>query len=211
MSKSIGNVINPDDIVHSHGADSLRLYEMFMGPLDASKPWSTNGLDGARRFLDRVWRLFVNEDGTLSAKISGEPGGELEKVYHQTVKKVTEDFEGMRNNTAISQLMVFINEGYKVDSVPKEYVEGFVKMISPVVPHIAEELWEMLGYSETITYEAWPTFDESKLVDDTVEIAVQINGKVVQESSSRKIVQKKNLKQSHWKTKKLKNSLKEKK
>ncbi|MFD1927065.1 leucine--tRNA ligase [Sporosarcina siberiensis] len=179
MSKSLGNVINPDDIVHSHGADTLRIYEMFMGPLDASKAWSTNGLDGARRFLDRAWRLFVNEeDGTLSSKVSGEPGGAMEKVYHQTVKKVTEDFEAMRNNTAISQLMVFINEGYKVDSIPKEYVEGFVKMISPITPHFAEELWELLGHNDTITYEEWPTYDETKLVDDTVEIAVQINGKV---------------------------------
>ena len=114
----------------------------------------------------------------LAAKIGGEPGGELEKVYHQTVKKVTEDYEGMRNNTAISQLMVFINDGYKVDSIPTEYVEGFVKMISPVVPHLAEELWEKLGHNDTITYEAWPTYDETKLVDDTVEMAVQINGKV---------------------------------
>ena len=178
MSKSIGNVINPDDIVHSHGADTLRLYEMFMGPLESSKAWSTNGLDGSRRFLDRIWRLFVNEDGTLSAKIKDESGGALEKVYHQTVKKVTADYEGMRNNTAISQLMVFINEGYKVDLIPKAYVEGFLKMIAPVVPHIAEEIWEKLGHNDTITYEAWPTFDESKLVDDTVEIAVQINGKV---------------------------------
>ena len=161
-----------------HGADSLRLYEMFMGPLESSKAWTTNGLDGARRFLDRVWRLFVNEDGSLSAKINGNPGGELEKVYHQTVKKVTEDYEGMRNNTAISQLMVFINDSYKADSVPTEYAEGFLKLLSPVVPHIAEELWELLGHNETITYEAWPTFDESKLVDETVEIAVQINGKV---------------------------------
>ncbi|CAM3149901.1 leucine--tRNA ligase [Filibacter tadaridae] len=178
MSKSKGNVVNPDDIVHSHGADSLRLYEMFMGPLDASKAWSTNGLDGARRFLDRVWRLFVNEDGSLSSKIGGKIGGELEKVYHQTVKKVTEDLEGMRNNTAISQLMVFINEGYKVDSIPKEYVEGFVKMISPITPHLGEELWEKLGHEDTITYAEWPTFDEMKLVDDTIEMAVQINGKV---------------------------------
>ncbi|WP_339251084.1 leucine--tRNA ligase [Sporosarcina sp. FSL W8-0480] len=178
MSKSLGNVINPDDIVHSHGADTLRLYEMFMGPLDASKEWSTNGLDGARRFLDRIWRLFVNEDGTLSSKIGGESGGALEKVYHQTVKKVTEDYEGMRNNTAISQMMVFINEGYKVDSIPKEFVEGFVIMISPITPHLAEELWEKLGHSESISYVAWPTFDESKLFDDTVEVAVQINGKV---------------------------------
>jgi len=178
MSKSKGNVVNPDDIVHSHGADSLRLYEMFMGPLEGSKAWTTNGLDGARRFLDRIWRLFVNEDGSLSTKIGGKTGGSLEKVYHQTVKKVTEDFEGMRNNTAISQMMVFINEGYKVDSIPKEYVEGFVKMIAPVIPHLAEELWEKLGHGDTITYEKWPTFDASKLVDDTVEMAVQINGKV---------------------------------
>lgn len=178
MSKSLGNVINPDDIVHSHGADTLRLYEMFMGPLDASKEWSTNGLDGSRRFLDRIWRLFVNEDGTLSSKIGGEPGGSLEKIYHQTVKKVTEDFEGMRNNTAISQMMVFINEGYKVDSIPKEFVEGFLILISPITPHLAEELWEKLGHTESIAYVAWPTYDELKLTDDTVEIAVQINGKV---------------------------------
>ena len=178
MSKSIGNVINPDDIVHSHGADSLRLYEMFMGPLDASKAWNTNGLDGARRFLDRIWRLYVNEDGSLGEKIRGEATGPLEKVYHQTVKKVTADFEAMHNNTAISQLMVFINECYKAESVPTEYAVGFVKLISPVVPHLAEELWEKLGYTDTITYEAWPTYDESKLVDETVEIAVQINGKV---------------------------------
>ncbi len=179
MSKSIGNVINPDDIVHSHGADTLRLYEMFMGPLEASKAWSTNGLDGARRFLDRIWRLFVNqEDGTLSAKINGDAGGELEKVYHQTVQKVTEDFEAMRNNTAISQMMVFVNECYKVDRLPTAYAEGFVKLISPVVPHIAEELWEKFGYTDTITYEEWPTYDESKLADDAIEIAVQINGKV---------------------------------
>lgn len=179
MSKSIGNVINPDDIVYSHGADTLRLYEMFMGPLEASKAWSTNGLDGSRRFLDRIWRLFVDEEsGTLSEKISGEPGGTLEKVYHQTVQKVTEDFEGMRNNTAISQMMVFINECYKVDQVPTEYAEGFVKLISPVVPHMAEELWEKLGYTDTITYETWPTYDESKLAEDMVEIAVQINGRV---------------------------------
>ncbi|MBD7984355.1 leucine--tRNA ligase [Sporosarcina sp. Sa2YVA2] len=178
MSKSLGNVINPDDIVHSHGADTLRLYEMFMGPLDASKEWSTNGLEGSRRFLDRIWRLFVNEDGTLSSKIGGEPGGSLEKIYNQTVKKVTEDYEGMRNNTAISQLMVFINEGYKVDSIPKEFVEGFVLLISPITPHLAEELWEKLGHTETITYAQWPKYDETKLTDDTVEIAVQINGKV---------------------------------
>ncbi|MGG0644799.1 leucine--tRNA ligase [Sporosarcina gallistercoris] len=178
MSKSLGNVINPDDIVHSHGADTLRIYEMFMGPLEASKEWSTNGLDGSRKFLDRIWRLFVNEDGSLGSKIGGESDGTLDKVYNQTVKKVTEDFEGMHNNTAISQLMVFINECYKADRVPTEYAEGFVLLMSPITPHLAEELWEKLGHEGTITYVPWPTYDADKLVDDTVEIAVQINGKV---------------------------------
>ncbi|GIN60057.1 leucine--tRNA ligase [Robertmurraya siralis] len=178
MSKSKGNVVNPDDIIASHGADTLRMYEMFMGPLDASIAWSTNGLDGSRRFLDRIWRLFVEEDGTLSPKVKDREDIQLEKVYHQTVKKVTEDFEGLRFNTAISQLMVFINEAYKVEVLPIRYVEGFVKMLAPIAPHIAEELWEKLGHDGTITYEAWPAYDEAKLVDDEVEIVVQINGKV---------------------------------
>jgi leucyl-tRNA synthetase len=177
MSKSKGNVVNPDEIVASHGADTLRLYEMFMGPLEASIAWSTNGLDGSRRFLDRVWRLFVEENGELSSKISIE-GSSLEKIYHQTVKKVTDDYEGLRFNTAISQMMVFINEAYKAAELPKDFVEGFVKLLSPIAPHIAEELWAKLGHEESITYEAWPTFDESKLVEDSVEIVVQINGKV---------------------------------
>jgi leucyl-tRNA synthetase len=179
MSKSKGNVVNPDDIVESHGADTLRLYEMFMGPLEASIAWSTTGLDGSRRFLDRIWRLFVEENGQLNPKIQvGEEAANLEKVYHQTVKKVTEDYEGIRFNTAISQLMVFINESYKATVLPKSYMEGFVKLISPIAPHLAEELWEKLGHEGTISYEAWPAFDESKLVDDEVEIVVQVNGKV---------------------------------
>ena len=179
MSKSKGNVVNPDDIVASHGADTLRLYEMFMGPLDASIAWSTNGLDGSRRFLDRIWRLFVTDNGELTAKIvDTDDSGKLEKVYHQTVKKVTEDYEALRFNTAISQLMVFINDAYKAETLPKAYVEGFVKMIAPIVPHIAEELWNKLGHEESIAYEAWPAYDEAKLVDDEVEIVVQINGKV---------------------------------
>jgi len=178
MSKSKGNVVNPDEIVASHGADTLRLYEMFMGPLDASVAWSTNGLDGARRFLDRVWRLFVNEDGTLSEKIVDQPNPELDKVYHETVKKVTEDFENLHFNTGISQLMVFINEEYKADILPKEYVEGFVKLLSPVAPHICEELWEKLGHKKTISYEPWPTYDEAKLVENEVEIVLQVMGKV---------------------------------
>ena len=179
MSKSKGNVVNPDHIVESHGADTLRLYEMFMGPLEASIAWSTNGLDGSRRFLDRIWRLFVEENGKLSSKIAEVTEEDtLEKTYHATVKKVTEDYEGLRFNTAISQMMVFINEAYKADTIAKDYVEGFVKMLSPVCPHIAEELWEKLGNEGTITYEAWPTFDESKLVEDEIEIVVQVNGKL---------------------------------
>ncbi|MGG3736501.1 leucine--tRNA ligase [Aeribacillus pallidus] len=178
MSKSKGNVVNPDEIVESHGADTLRLYEMFMGPLEASVAWSTKGLDGARRFLDRVWRLIVNEDGSLSEKVVDGDNKALDKVYHQTVKKVSEDFENLRFNTAISQMMVFINEAYKADTLPKAYVEGFVKLLSPICPHIAEELWEKLGHNDTITYEPWPTYDESKLVDNEVEIVLQVNGKV---------------------------------
>lgn len=178
MSKSKGNVVNPDEIVSSHGADTLRLYEMFMGPLEASIAWSTTGLDGARRFLDRVWRLFIEENGELSPKVVDEASDALERVYHQTVKKVSEDLEGLRFNTAISQLMVFINEAYKQTVLPKEYVEGVVKLLSPIAPHLAEELWSKLGHSSTISYEAWPTFDEAKLVENEVEIVVQVNGKV---------------------------------
>jgi leucyl-tRNA synthetase len=178
MSKSKGNVVNPDEIVGTHGADTLRLYEMFMGPLEASIAWSTQGLDGSRRFLDRIWRLLVDENGEIAEKVQSVDSSSLEKIYHQTVKKVTEDFEGLRFNTAISQLMVFINEAYKTPVLPKDYVEGFVKLLAPICPHIAEELWSKLGHSESIAYEAWPAFDEAKLVDDEVEIVVQINGKV---------------------------------
>ena len=178
MSKSKGNVVNPDDIVASHGADTLRLYEMFMGPLDAAIAWSENGLDGSRRFLDRVWRLFINEDGSLSNKIVENNDNSLDKVYNQTVKKVTEDFDTLNFNTAISQLMVFINDCYKANHIYKPYVEGFVKMLAPIAPHISEELWQRLGNQETITYQPWPTYNESLLVDDEIEIVVQVNGKV---------------------------------
>ncbi|NMH67263.1 leucine--tRNA ligase [Bacillus sp. RO3] len=178
MSKSKGNVVNPDEVVESHGADTLRLYEMFMGPLEASIAWSTNGLDGARRFLDRVWRLLVEEDGSLSSKVTDAPNSTLDKTYNQTVKKVTEDYEALRFNTGISQLMVFINDAYKAETLPKEYVEGFIKLLSPIAPHMTEELWSKLGHEGTISYEAWPTFDESKLVDNEVEIVLQVNGKV---------------------------------
>ena len=179
MSKSRGNVVNPDDIIESHGADTLRLYEMFMGPLDASISWSTKGLDGARRFLDRIWRLFVEDNGELSAKIvENSELNAMERVYHQTVKKVTEDIEGLRFNTAISQLMVFVNEAYKANKLPKHYLEGFIKLLSPIAPHIAEEIWEKLGHYETIAYEPWPVYDIEKLMEEEIEIVVQVNGKI---------------------------------
>ncbi|MEK4565987.1 leucine--tRNA ligase [Alkalihalobacillus sp. FSL R5-0424] len=180
MSKSKGNVVNPDDVIKSHGADTLRLYEMFMGPLDGTIAWSTNGLDGSRRFLERIWRLFIEEvSGDLSPVIREAEGSEtLTRVYHQTIKKVTEDFTELRFNVGISQMMVYINEAYKQEVLPKDQMEGFVKILSPIAPHLAEELWSKLGHTETITYEAWPTFDESKLVENEIEIVVQVNGKL---------------------------------
>lgn len=178
MSKSKGNVVNPDDIINSHGADTLRLYEMFMGPLDASIAWSENGLDGSRRFLDRVWRLLVTENNELSPKVVREETPQLEKSYHQTVKKVTEDFESLNFNTAISQLMVFINDCYKAEKINQSYIEGFVKMLAPIAPHIGEELWSILGHEGTITYQPWPSYDAELLEGDVVEIVVQVNGKV---------------------------------
>ncbi|MED1862026.1 leucine--tRNA ligase [Fictibacillus nanhaiensis] len=180
MSKSKGNVVNPDEIVLSHGADTLRLYEMFMGPLDASIAWSTTGLDGARRFLDRVWRLLLAEDGEkINPSIQDTQGTDaFNRLYHMTVKKVTEDYEGLRFNTAISQLMVFVNEANKQEVLPKDLMQGFVKMLSPIAPHICEELWEMLGGEGSIAYASWPVWDEAQLVQNEVEIVVQVNGKL---------------------------------
>src|SRR5699024_8789883 len=178
MSKSLGNVINPDEIVASHGADTLRLYEMFMGPLDADVTWSTTGIDGARRFLDRAWRLIVDSNDTLSTKIVDTGGESLEKIYHETVKKVTQDFNNLHFNTGISQLMMFVNEAYKTETINRSYIEGFVKMLSPVAPHVTEELWQRLGYEETITYESWKNYNESKLVEDEVEVVIQVLGKI---------------------------------
>lgn len=180
MSKSKGNVVNPDDIVEQYGADTLRLYEMFMGPLDASIPWSEEGLGGAHKFVNRVWNLLIDENDNLRDRVTTINNHDLDKIYNETVKKVTEDYEAMHFNTAISQLMVFVNNAYKADSLPLEYVEGLVKLLSPVVPHITEELWSKLGHVGSIAYAKWPTYDESKLVEDVVEIVVQINGKVRQ-------------------------------
>ncbi|MGM0881152.1 MAG: leucine--tRNA ligase [Bacillota bacterium] len=179
MSKSRGNVINPDDIVNEFGADTLRMYEMFMGPLEATKPWNTNGVEGTYRFLSRVWRLFVSEDGSLSAKIGkDETSDAFKRTWHRSIKKITEDYEALRFNTVISQLMIFVNEAYKTDVLPSEAMEQFVQMLSPIAPHIAEELWEKLGRTDSLTYAAWPTYEEAWTVDQEVEIVVQVNGKI---------------------------------
>ena len=173
MSKSKGNVINPDDMVKEYGADALRLYEMFMGPIDAAKPWDITGIEGTKKFLDRIWRLYVE-----SGKISNNHNSNLDKIYNYTVKKVTNDYENMYFNTAISQMMIFINAVYKEETLPIEYAEGFLKLLNPVAPHITEELWNRLNHNKTIAYEKWPEYDESKINENEIEIPVQINGKV---------------------------------
>ncbi len=166
-------VVNPSDIVRDYGADTLRLYEMFMGPLEVSKPWSTSAVAGARKFINRVWNFF-----TEPANIVEEDDGKLTKIYHQTVKKVTNDFETLGFNTAIAQMMVFINELYKVGTCPRAYAEGFVKMISCITPHVGEEMWQLLGHEDTIAFESWPTYDEAKCAEQSFEIALQVNGKI---------------------------------
>ena len=166
-------VVNPSDIVRDYGADTLRLYEMFMGPLEVSKPWSSTAVAGARKFINRVWNFF-----TEPANLTDTDDGSLTKLYHQTVKKVTGDFETLGFNTAIAQMMVFVNEVYKVGKCPKEFAEGFIKMLSCIAPHVGEEIWQLLGHTETIAYESWPVYDESKCVDDVIEMPIQVNGKV---------------------------------
>ncbi|MBR6359734.1 MAG: class I tRNA ligase family protein, partial [Lachnospiraceae bacterium] len=166
-------VVNPSDIIEKYGADTLRLYEMFMGALEASKPWSDQGVEGARRFINRVWTFF-----TESANITEGENDNLKKVYHQTIKKVTYDYETLGFNTAISQLMIFMNAAIKEGKCPREYAEGFIKMFSCVCPHVGEELWKILGHDGSIALESWPVLDESALVEDTVEIGVQVNGKL---------------------------------
>ncbi|MCS8570392.1 leucine--tRNA ligase [Pediococcus pentosaceus] len=178
MSKSKGNVVNPDDIVERFGADTLRLYEMFMGPLTESVAWSEDGLNGSRKWIDRVWRLMIDDENQLRNHIVTENDGSLDMIYNQTVKKVTDDYENMRFNTAISQMMVFVNEAYKADKLPAVYMEGLVKMLAPIIPHVAEELWSLLGHEGGISYAEWPTYDESKLVEATVQVILQVNGKV---------------------------------
>ena len=173
MSKSKGNVINPDDVVREYGADTLRMYEMFMGPLEATKPWSTKGVEGPRRFLERVYRLYTEIIEIV------DKNENLDKSYNQTVKKVTEDYENLRFNTAISQMMIFINDCYKERKASKDQLEGFLKLLNPIAPHITEELYNVvLKNEESIAYSKWPEVDESKLKEDTVTIVVQVNGKI---------------------------------
>ncbi len=179
MSKSRGNVVNPDDVISQYGADSMRLFEMFMGPLEEMKPWSTRGVEGVYRFLNRVWRLFVDEDTGLNPLIVDRPATpDFERLYHQTVKKVGEDIEELRFNTAISQLMIFVNEAMKMPELPRKEMEQFVLLLSPFAPHLGEELWELLGHKKSLACEPWPAYDDAKTVEDKLEIVLQVNGKV---------------------------------
>ena len=167
-------VVNPSDIVNEYGADTLRLYEMFMGPLEADKPWNNDGVVGSKKFLDKVYRLYMEED-----KIKDAENKNLEKIYHQTVKKVTNDYESLNINTAVSQMMIFINAVNKEEVLPREYAEGFIKLLNPLCPHITEEIWhEKLGHNNTIAYEEWPKYDEEKISESEVTIGVQVNGKL---------------------------------
>ena len=170
------SVVNPDDVVEKYGADSLRFYEMFMGPLEASLPWSESGLDGAKRYLDRVYRLFTEEE--FKSKFTNENDHKLDYVYNFTVKKVTDDFNNLQFNTAISQLMILTNEFYKAEKIYIPYLEGFVKMLDCITPYIGEELWSLLGHNDVIVYESWPTYDEKALTKNIVNIAISINGKL---------------------------------
>ena len=173
MSKSLKNVVNPDDVIDQYGADTLRVYEMFMGPLDASIAWSEEGLEGSRKFLDRVCRLLTKKE------LVAENNGHLDKVYHETVKTVSEHIEGLKFNTAIAQLMIFVNAANKEDQLYVEYAKGFIQLLAPFAPHLGEELWQLVtGNQESISHVAWPSYDESKLVENEVEIVVQIKGKV---------------------------------
>ena len=180
MSKSRGNVINPEEIMDEYGADSMRLYEMFMGPLNKSKPWSTKGLQGCYRFVNKLWSIIVDENGNLSTKIVDNEGGDKDTLFlhHQTIKKLGEDIEDLHFNTAVSQLMIYCNHLQKCNTVSKKLIEELVIILSPFVPHIAEEFWSLLGQSQTISYHSWPKYSEDLIQLDEVTIAVQVNGKL---------------------------------
>ena len=180
MSKSRGNVINPEEIIDEYGADSMRLYEMFMGPLNKSKPWSTKGLQGCYRFINKLWSVIINEEGSLSSKIKDDinPDNETLFIHHQTIKKLGDDIENLHFNTAVSQLMIYSNHMQKCDSISKNLIKELVIIIAPFVPHLAEELWSILGNKDSISYQEWPSYDESLIQLDNVTIAVQVNGKL---------------------------------
>ena len=180
MSKSRGNVINPEEIIDEYGADSMRLYEMFMGPLNKSKPWSTKGLQGCYRFINKLWSVIINEEGNLSSKIKDDikPDNETLFIHHQTIKKLGDDIENLHFNTAVSQLMIYSNHMQKCDSISKNLIKELVIIIAPFVPHLAEELWSILGNKDSISYQEWPSYDESLIQLDYVTIAVQVNGKL---------------------------------
>jgi leucyl-tRNA synthetase len=180
MSKSRYNVTNPDDVCRDQGADALRLYELFMGPLEDGAMWEDSGVAGTRRFLDRAWRLIVEEEGGLTARVvdAAVEDRELERALHSAIKKVTEAVDSMKFNTAISEMMVFVNEAWKRERVPKAWIEDFVRVLAPFAPHMAEELWERLGHAEGVTFAPWPSYDEGKLAVDTYTLAVQVNGKL---------------------------------
>jgi leucyl-tRNA synthetase len=179
MSKSWGNVVSPDGIIDQFGADAVRLYEMFMGPLEAMKPWSTSSVEGITRFLDRVWRLCVDEDGSVSRALTSEPPpiGQ-QRLLHQTIRKVTEDLEALKFNTAISQMMVFANEATKLEKRSRALLEPFVLLLAPFAPHLGEELWSRLGHAQSLAHEPWPAWEEALTVEDRVTVAVQVNGKL---------------------------------
>jgi leucyl-tRNA synthetase len=179
MSKSRGNVVNPDEMIERFGADAVRLYEMFMGPLEAMKPWSTRGVEGVTRFLDRVWRLIVSDEGSVSrAVVNDEPSADQRRLLHQTIKKVTEDLDELRFNTAISQMMVFTNELTKLDRRPRALLEPLVLLLAPFAPHLCEDLWERLGHAPSLSRQPWPSFDPALVVSDRLEIPIQVNGRL---------------------------------
>ncbi len=178
MSKSRGNVVNPDEIIDAHGADAFRLYEMFMGPLEAVKPWSARSIEGVDRFLNRLWRLVIDGDG-LSPRLKDVPvEGGLRPLLHATIKKVTEDTEALRFNTAISAMMVLLNALEDAQPLPRQAVEVLVLLLSPYAPHVCEELWQQLGHRDSLADEPWPSFDPAALVTDEFTLVVQVNGKV---------------------------------
>jgi leucyl-tRNA synthetase len=178
MSKSRLNVVNPDDVVVHYGADAMRAYEMFMGPLDQDKPWSDQGMQGVFRFLNRVWRLFVKDGVLKHSNDDCYPSLELAKTLHKTIKKVGEDIEAFKFNTAIAAMMELTNACYKYDDLPRDLIERFALILSPICPHIAEEIWSLLGNTQTLAYEPWPTYDPALVVDTTITIIIQVNGKL---------------------------------